>query len=570
MYKIPRPEHPNPQWQRETWLNLNGIWQFEVDSVASGIARGLFRDTIPLSQNILVPFCPESRLSGIEHKDFLRGIWYKRWFTLSEEQAAGRVVLHFGAVDYLCTVFINEQQAGSHQGGFSSFCLDITDRIHAGENSVAVFAFDDTADSSTPSGKQSGQYSSYGCYYTRSTGIWQTVWLEFTPTQYIDSAKYYPDSQTGTVVVEAHVVGCGQLTVDASYQGKPVGAVSLNTNGGRTRLVLPLTEIHLWEPGYGRLYDLTLAFGPDRVNSYVGLRNVRMDDHRFLINERSVFQRFVLDQGLYPDSIYTAPDDNALQQDIRIAMDMGFNGARLHEKVFEERFLYHCDRMGYMVWGEYPDWGVDNSIAANVYRELPEWMEVLERDFNHPAIIGWCPHNEVWDSPSHRAPDAEAIRTTYLVTKAIDPTRPCIDTSGGFHVQTDIFDVHDYQHDVELFSSRYNPMASGGEAFCTWPERQQYHGEPYYVSEFGGITWSNDNNTWGYGAMPESPKAFLEKFRGLCHVLMDNPRIFGFCYTQLTDVEQEQNGLCTPRREPKFNVLDIRQTLKRPAAIENE
>ncbi len=574
MNSIPRSEHPKPQFRRDSWMNLNGQWAFEIDNGRSGKARGLNAKDAQLSGRIIVPFCPQSELSGVNHKDFLSGVWYRRTFELTKEQLSGRVVLHFGAVDYRCEAFVNGVSVGTHTGGYVSFCFDVTGAVHEGENVVTVYAEDDERDPLIPRGKQSELFYSHGCDYTRTTGIWQTVWLEFLPETHIEKIRIFPNVETGSFDVEALLKGAGTLAVEASYEGRPMGAVSVNADGGLVRLHLPLQETHLWELGCGRLYDLKLTYGADTVQSYAGLRSVRLDGYRFLLNGKSVFQRTVLDQGFYPDGIYTAPSDQALENDIHLSMACGFNGARLHEKIFEERFLYHCDRLGYMVWGEFPNWGLDVTRPDAVYSVLPEWLEEVERDFNHPALIGWCPFNETWDR-DHRKQDDNVLRAVYLATKSADPTRPCIDTSGNYHVVTDIYDVHDYEQNVEVFKNHYDELANGGEL---WDQvnhrgtgvRQQYDGKlPVFISEYGGIGWTKEEKAWGYGNMPKSEEEFIERFRGLTSAILDNPRIMGLCYTQLTNVEQEQNGLYTYDRQPKFDVKIFKEILTQKAAIED-
>ena len=574
MNSIPRSEHPKPQFRRDSWMNLNGQWAFEIDNGRSGKARGLNAMDAQLSGRIIVPFCPQSELSGVNHKDFLSGVWYRRTFELTKEQLSGQVVLHFGAVDYRCEAFVNGVSVGTHTGGYVSFCFDVTGAVHEGENVVTVYAEDDERDPLIPRGKQSELFYSHGCDYTRTTGIWQTVWLEFLPETHIEKIRIFPNVETGSFDVEALLKGAGTLAVEASYEGRPMSAVSVNADGGLVRLHLPLQETHLWELGCGRLYDLKLTYGADTVQSYAGLRSVRLDGYRFLLNGRSVFQRTVLDQGFYPDGIYTAPSDQTLENDIHLSMACGFNGARLHEKIFEERFLYHCDRLGYMVWGEFPNWGLDVTRSDAVYSVLPEWLEEMERDFNHPALIGWCPFNETWDR-DHRKQDDNVLRAVYLATKSADPTRPCIDTSGNYHVVTDIYDVHDYEQNVEIFKNHYDELANGGEL---WDQvnhrgtgvRQQYDSKlPVFISEYGGIGWTKEEKAWGYGNMPKSEEEFIERFRGLTSAILDNPRIMGLCYTQLTNVEQEQNGLYTYDRQPKFDVNIFREVLTKKAAIED-
>ncbi|MBR3589310.1 MAG: beta-galactosidase [Clostridia bacterium] len=565
---IYRQEHPTPQCERKNWLNLNGEWDFEFDFGNSKLATGIL-DRAEWETKINVPFCPESKLSGIEHVDFIPAVWYRRKINVTEKQLEGKVFLHFGAVDYLARIFINGKEAGSHKGGFSSFKIDVTDILTAGENTLVVYAVDDVRSHLQPVGKQCREYYSRGCDYTRTTGIWQTVWLEFVPVSYIKSFKIFPDYLNGTVTISAVVEGKGEFSAKAAYNEKEMGSFSKaaeNTVTGEIKL----DEIHLWEVGNGRLYDLELAFGEDKVKSYFGLRNVKLDGFKFLINGKSVFQRLVLDQGFYPDGIYTAPTEEALIKDIELSLAVGFNGARLHQKVFEPRFLYHCDRLGYIVWGEFGNWGIDYSSHQSLEIFLPQWLECVERDFNHPSIIGWCPFNETWDFEG-RSRNPELLRNVYRATKCVDETRPCIDTSGNFHVETDIFDVHDYDQNPEVIKERYDRLVTEGVLVDKFSDRQHYKGEPTFVSEYGGIQWSINpgERDWGYGTAPKTEEEFIARYKGLTDALLDNCNMFGFCYTQLYDIEQEQNGLYYYDRTPKFDTEIFKAINSRKAAIED-
>lgn len=570
MGAVPRPEHPQPQMERTEWMNLNGEWDFEFDFGNSGIDRKLYQNT-KLDRKITVPFCPESSLSGVGHKDFIRAVWYHRTFSLTRKQLCGRVLLHFGAVDYECKVWINGREAGTHKGGYSSFCFDITGLVLEGENHICVYAGDDTISGRQPRGKQSSKYESWGCDYTRTTGIWQTVWMEFVPECYIERLQYYPNISEGTLTVKAVTHGSGTLSAQAFYEGRDCGNAKAEVCACGAVLTLVLRELHLWGPGAGNLYDLELSFGDDKVHSYFGMREIRVQGEKILINKKSVFQRLVLDQGFYPDGIYTAPTEEALRQDILLSLNAGFNGARLHQKVFEPRFLYHCDKLGYLVWGEQASWGLDISSQAGLKHFLPEWMEVLERDFNHPSIIGWCPFNETWDY-NGRMQDNDLLSTVYHMTKLYDTTRPCIDTSGNYHVITDIYDLHDYEQNPEIFAASYEGFAQGEELKDTHPHRQTpVKGIPVFISEYGGIKWDVENKiekSWGYGQGPETEDEFIQRYRALTDVLLDNPHMFGFCYTQLYDVEQEVNGLYTYGRKPKFDMTVFRKINSRKAAIE--
>jgi len=572
-----RPEHPNPQFERKNWLNLNGKWEFAFDHGKSGIDRKLYQDNAEARKSFVhtieVPFCPESDLSGIGYKDFMSAVWYRRRVSLTAEQLKGRTILHFGAVDYEAHVYVNGVEVGIHLGGYISFAFDITRQLREGENTIVVCAIDDNRSGLQPAGKQCGDFYSSGCMYTRTTGIWQTVWLEFVPVNYVREVKYYPDIEKTCFHIDCKVAGSGTIRFTALYEGRVVGEASAAVRGDSNHLVLPLSERHLWECGHGRLYDILIEYGEDRVSSYAGLRQVEIDGFKFRLNGKTVFQRTVLDQGFYRDGIYTAPSDEILKRDVLLSMDLGFNGARLHEKIFEPRFLYHCDKEGYMVWGEHANWGLDLSNPMALMRFLPEWMEEVNRDFNHPALIGWCPFNETWDYAGRPQID-RILETVYRVTKTMDPTRPCIDTSGNYHVITDIYDIHNYDQCPETFGKCYVNFPEDTESLENHSHRQGYmEGKPLFISEYGGIKWDTTGDNaiaWGYGDGPKTMEEFIERYRGLTKFLLDHPYIMGFCYTQLYDVEQEVNGMYDYDRNPKFDASVIREITAAPAAIERE
>ena len=572
---------PNPQFARERQQSLNGLWQFGFEKAKPGFRfssdaekAAARREAGEYPYRIRVPFCPESKCSGVGYTGFINEAWYRTQVQI--HAGTDRVFLHIGAADYLTTVLVNGKEAGRHKGGYTSFCFEITSLICDGDNEIFILCEDNVRDPLVMRGKQSERKESHGCDYTRTTGIWQSVWLEYTPQTYLRSFRLYPDAANGLLTVQAQVCGSAAFRCTALYDGKPVGEAALEHADGCCTVQLKLAQTHLWEAGHGRLYDLVLQFGDDTVFSYFGLRDVRLDGMRFLLNGKSVFQRLVLDQGFYRDGIYTSPDDSALQRDIELSMDLGFNGARLHQKVFDPRFLYHCDRLGYLVWGEYPNWGLDYSNPKSVAVFLQEWGESIDRDFNHPAIIGWCPFNETWDYHGRKQYDP-LLASVYRHTKAVDPTRPCIDTSGNFHVITDIYDVHDYCGDPQVFKERYDRLVTNNELYEAVlegnPGRQKYNGGPVFVSEYGGIKWTGDASvqSWGYGEDVQTPQAFAARYCGLTDALVQNEKICGFCYTQLYDIEQEQNGLYTYDRQKKFSeeiYARIRRSNTAKAAIE--
>ena len=581
---IPRCEYPRPQFVRESWKNLNGEWEFFNDLSASGVDREIWK-TEKFDGKITVPFCPESDLSGVGYKDFMTSVWYAKNIEVSAEQLEGRIVIRFGACDYITTLYVNGKEAGKHVGGYTSFAFDITEYLSVGKNRIVVHAKDDVRTQKQPAGKQSSKSYSYGCFYTRTTGIWQTVWLEYLPNTYIANVKVNATDLGGKILLETKLNKYCQnatLKVKAYLEGETVAEESFALSGIVTSQCFDVSKVKLWNAGEPNLYDITYTLvvdgkEVDTVNAYFGIRRIDIDGYHVRINGKSVFQRLILDQGFYPDGIYTAPTDDALKHDIELSMNLGFNGARLHEKVFEERFLYHADKMGYLVWGEYPNWGIDISDPMTLHTYIPEWLESVERDYNHPSIIGWCPYNETQD----RQIDSN-VSAVYLATKAVDSTRPVIDTSGWRHTaKTDIYDIHNYNQDANFFRELKEKHLAG-EPFVNDMNVKRgfgYDGKlPYMVSEYGGIKWipqMDENNdrkvSWGYGNAPKTVEEFCDRYCGITAAIMDIPTIMGFCYTQLTDVEQEQNGLYYYDRTLKFSdeiYAKIRETNIAVAAIE--
>ncbi len=581
-----RKEYPRPQFVRDTWTNLNGEWEFYNDFSASGMDREIWKNEC-FDGKINVPFCPESDLSGVGYKDFMCSVWYAKNIEVSNEQLRGKVLLHFGACDYLTTVFVNGIKVGTHKGGYTSFTFDITEYLSAGQNRIVVNAYDDIRTLKQPSGKQCLRSYSFACRYTRTTGIWQTVWLEYVPETYIKKVKVTATNLDGRVALDVTVnryVEGAVFKASATFDGKPAGAAECRINGTTASLELAVSEVHPWNVGEPNLYDIeyTLEAGEctDTVKSYFGIRRIDIDGYAVRINGKSVFQRLILDQGFYPDGICTAPSDEALVRDIEYSMNAGFNGARLHQKVFEERFLYHADRMGYLVWGEYPNWGVDSADMDLLHTYLPEWLESVERDYNHPSIIGWCPYNETWTKGRQVHTNVSMI---VLATKYADPTRPVIDVSGGYHAGiTDIYDEHDYDQDSAVWEERMKAHAAG-KFFNKYPDKQvKYDGKiPYMISEYGGIKWTPDmlsnepfdrRKAWGYGNAPKSVEELCERFCRQTAAIMNTPNVMGLCYTQLTDIEQEQNGLYYYDRTKKWDdevYTKFREVLSKKAAIED-
>ena len=600
---LPRPEYPRPQFVRDNWLCLNGEWQFEIDASNTGLERGV-REKTMLDGLITVPFCPESALSGIGEVDFMEAVWYRREIAVPADWKGPRLRLHFQACDYDTTVWVNGQEVVRHRGGFTPFWAEIGGLVKPGEcATVIVRARDRNRTEAQPGGKQSIRFGNAGCHYTRTTGIWQTVWLEPLPATAFERPRITPDLAHRRFRLELPISGPATgLRVEAvlhDADGAEVARASVPADTDFTPtldLVVPNDRLHLWAPGDGYLYGIELELvAPDgtvvdSARSYAGMRSISFRGKAVLINGKPVFQRQVLDQGYYPDGIMTAPSDEALVRDIELSMAAGFNAARLHQKVFEERFLYHADRLGYLVWGEFGDWGVrENVERCPPLRNQPfaalmaQWNEVLARDYSHPSIIGWCPLNETWRDINDEIEALDDMtRGLYAATKNADRSRPVLDASGYSHRQpfADVYDSHDYDQNPETFRARHDglreerPYVNFNSDPNRYPNSLPYAGQPYFVSEFGGIRWApnqeNSSQSWGYGNAPKTLDEYMARFEGLTAALLDNPAMFGYCYTQLTDVFQEQNGIYAFDRSAKFDMARIRAAQTRTAAIERD
>lgn len=573
--------HPNPQFSRPNFYSLNGEWEFEFDDGAQYWKKSRANKTL-LKRQIQVPFAPEAPLSGIGDREFHCRLWYAKNFTLPASFSGKHVLLHFGACDYKTTVFVNAQKVGEHIGGYTPFSFDITKFLQDGQNRITVGVADDTRDPRIPSGKQCPLYNSFSALYTRTSGIWQSVWLEACGENRIDHVRFTTriDGEVqAQVAFYRSAVGC-ELSMDISLEGKPVAQICEPVTAFDYRKTIRIENPKLWEVGNGVLYDCrmtlkTIATGEtvDCVDTYFGIREVGFSDNRFTLNGKPLFLRMVLDQGFYPDGIYTAPDDEALVNDIKIAMEMGFNGARLHEKIFDPRYLYHADRLGYLTFGEFPDMGLSIDQFEAISYMLPEWLAEMKRDINHPSIVAWCPFNETStnDFFHEQLQCDRVIETVYYMTKQYDPSRPVFDTSGSIHTSvTDIYDVHEYTQTEEKFVEN---MGSGYHYNTYGDHDGMRDGQPYMVTEFGGIHWNVDDDgghSWGYGQAPQTEEEFLTRFEMMMRTLLGNPVCTGFCYTQLYDVEQEKNGLYTYGRVPKFDTARIRAAVSAKAAMENE
>jgi beta-galactosidase/beta-glucuronidase len=548
--RSPRPEYPRPHLRRPRWLDLNGEWEFGAGAEPS------------FERRILVPFCPESELSGIGE---LPGdvAWYRRRFDAPEGE---RLVLHFGAVDYRATVWVNDVEVARHEGGHTPFSADITKVARARDNVVVLRADDVLADKTIPRGKQHWTPEPEGIFYTPTTGIWQTVWLEPLPARHISRLRVSPD--LAGAAVDFELDGAGQVELVARLDGEVVGRWSGPAGAGR----MHLERVEPWHPDSPRLYDLEARLVDedgkvvDRVESYFGLRTVEARDGRFWLNGRPFVQRLVLDQGYFPGGLLTAPRDEAFRHDIELAKSLGFNGARKHQKAEDPRWLYWADRLGFLVWSEMPSFHEHSAAAER--RLSAEWTDVVVRDRDHPSVVAWVPANESFGlgevDPHVRS---SFLAGLYRMTHDLDPTRPVVSNDGWEHALSDLCTIHDYEPPA-VFAQRYRSLRTalevGANGHSAFDAGYGYQGQPFLVTEFGGIRIA-DPGGWGWLEVKDHEE-FLHVYRGLIDGLMDAGPVQGFCYTQLTDVQQEQNGLLTFDRVPKVDpelLRPITQTPKR-------
>ena len=579
--QTPRAEYPRPQFERSTWQNLNGKWSYTFDFGRSGKQQG-FEKSQGFDGKITVPFCPESKLSGVEHKDFINSIWYHRLLTVPSDWQGRNVMLHFGASDYETTIYIDGKFVAQHFGSSSSFAVDITKFAIPGRTvNLVVCVNDDLRGGKQPGGKQSTQFNSYGCSYTRTTGIWQTVWMEPVAPCGLRQVVATPDIDQKQLVIRPSFHNESMdntLTVKMLDGGKVVAQKTVNACNENI-VVLPVKNLKLWSPESPFLYDLVYTVKDkngnvvDEVKSYAGMRKVHIANGYFYLNNQPYFQRLVLDQGFYPDGVWTAPSDEALKKDIEMSKAAGFNGARLHQKVFEERFHYWADKLGYLTWGEFDNWCLNENDDLAARNLISEWLDIVERDRNHPSIVTWTPFNETWGC--REGAYVRFMNDVYNHTKAVDPTRPINDASGDGHIKTDIWSVHDYSREAKDLIEHHT-FKPGVEPFRNQPAKEflaKYNGQPYMVDEFGGLPWIKESEragSWGYGNNIDNIEDFYNILEKQIDALKACKHVVGFCYTQLTDVEQEKNGIYYYDRSTKFDMDRIKKIFEKiPSIIEN-
>jgi beta-galactosidase/beta-glucuronidase len=584
-----RQEHPRPQLKRKDWLNLNGEWDFEYDDLNTGLEEKWFKKRGEFKQKINVPFAYQTKLSGIQDTTFHDWVWYRREIQIPDSMSGKQIILHFGAVDYRAMVYINGSLVGTHEGGHTSFSFDITNYLQDGKQSLVVRVEDPSTDETIPRGKQYWIEESNAIWYTRTTGIWQTVWLEAVNKTHINKVRFTPDIDKGDIHIDFEISGDyvnKNVEFDITFNGESVASESVKIHEVYTKRSINLynrkvfrTGFHHagwnWSPETPNLFDVVIRLKEeeklfDEINTYFGMRKIHTENGMVYLNNKPYYQKLVLDQGYWPDGLLTAPTDLDLKKDIELSKEMGFNGCRKHQKVEDARFLYWADQLGFLVWGECaasPSYSEDA-----VARLTKEWIEIIDRDYNHPCIVTWVPINESWGVPLICNNDQQKHHSLamYHLVHSLDTTRLVISNDGWELTKTDICAIHNYNHgqkdEVEKYNFFRHSLSTLEELLHSRPAGRKIYtegfthlGEPILLTEFGGIGYKVGNDSgWGYTSV-NNEQEYLSDYNRVMSAVYESSSLHGYCYTQLTDVEQEINGILTYDRKPKCDLDKIRE-----------
>ena len=555
-----RNEYPRPDFIREKWMPLNGTWNFQDVT-----------DKTPVK--IQVPFPPQSRLSGFQKELTSDRITYQRNFFIPAEWIGQRILLHFGAVDYKCSVFINDHCVGFHEGGQSSFTFDITDFLSGGEETLTVAVTDYLHDETVPRGKQFWKSSGEFIWYTQSSGIWQSVWLEPVNEAHLEWIHFTPDIDQGTVEITYLLSDCTvfpcELEWDIRFKNNLVSHGSLTVSEKRGKIIVDIFKnkalrgsFHFtgwyWSPEHPNLFTVSALLKSrnillDQVETYFGMRKVHVHGGRVYLNNQPYYQKLLLDQGYWKDGLVTAPSEENYIQDIQKAKEMGFNGCRKHEKAEDPLFLYWADKLGFLVWESTASFWSFSPQSAGVFSQ--EWTRTIQRDYNHPCIILWNMMNESWGVPRlyDNTQQQHFARSLYHLAHGLDPSRLVIANDGWEMTENDICAFHSYKHgspdnpDAQAAFSLGLQSLSGLESLVERPlfaDSFVYEGQPVMLTEAGGISLKTgkDKKSWGYSDT-DSEESFLAAYSHVIRSIYASDLLCGFCYTQLSDIQQEQNGL---------------------------
>lgn len=586
-----REEYPRPQLVRKKWLNLNGTWSFAFDDFDQGMAENWHLEDKEFEETIEVPFVYQTKLSGIDSQENHEIVWYQKKFEIPKKFNEEKILLHFGAVDFETKVFVNGSLVGEHIGGHTPFTFDISpylDKEKSGQV-ITVRVFDPRFDEKIPRGKQTWQETPHSIWYTNTTGIWQTVWLENVSKSYIENVYFTPDIDDGSVKLRVDLQQPREqhyLEYEIKFKEELIASGKWTIHSPFNELRIQLNQQNIyrssfhnngwnWSPEEPNLFDVTLKLYNgneiiDQIDSYFGMRKVHTEKGMVYLNNKPYYQKLVLDQGYWPDSLMTAPTDEALKLDIELAKEMGFNGCRKHQKIEDPRFLYWADQLGFLVWGESASAHYFSDESIHLVTE--EWKEVIRRDYNHPSIITWVPFNESWGigDVARDKQQQHYTQTLYHLIHSLDPTRLVISNDGWEMTVSDIAAVHNYQHgqidEVEKFEKFVKDiktqeaiLESKSASRPIYANGYSHQGEPILLTEFGGIGYKvGEQSGWGYTTV-QTEEEFVSEYERIMKPLFDSEILFGFCYTQLYDVEQEINGILSYDRKPKCSLEKIKE-----------
>ena len=572
-----RNEYPRPHFRRDNWLSLNGMWEFEFDDNHDGEMRGIHNGKIKLEREINVPFTYQYPASGIGDKTFHDTLWYKKSFVY--DRVGDSAILGFNASDYITTVWVNGHYATTHQGGFAPFTVDITKYLNEGENVIVVRCYD-PLDPTIPRGKQSWLNDPFSCWYTPNSGIWQSVWIDFVGDDSLEDFSITPDIDTNSFSGEIKLRNslADLIEIKVFYDNKLVKRQMFSPDGKYTRYTVKMMEINFvdevtyWAPEHPNLFyvDINLYRGDellDSVHTRFGMRKISItDDGRVLLNNKPLYQRLILDQGYWKDSGLTPPSVESIKKDIEFTKAAGFNGARKHQKFEDPYYYYLADELGLLTWCEMPS--SYNFNTDEVSYVTDEWQQIVNTAKKFSSIITYVPINESWGvrKALTSVEQQNFARSLYYLTKSIDPSR-LVSTNDGWEniSDSDILAIHDYASLGSELKEKYNEFTYN-DAFQTfrrvYANDNPYMGQPVLLSEFGGIMFERDqrDDNWGYNSAAKNDDEFLARLKALVEGIYDAD-FQGFCYTQLTDVQQEVNGLLDSEHNPKIAPEKIREIL---------
>lgn len=570
--------YPRPQFVRNKWESLNGEWNFTFDDENLGEEKGYYI-SFPTRNKINVPFTYETELSGIKDESVHYVVWYNKKIHISKENK--KAILHFEGSDYKTKIWINGKYIGTNEGGYHRFSFEIDKNIQEGENDITVKVEDSLA-KEQPRGKQRYKKESWKCWYIQTTGIWKTVWLEWVSKKYLKSIKNTPKMDKVQLEIETNLLEADfekqnyYIEIEISFLGQILNKTkeSLNTNYQKVEMNIVQEGVeHIlqqWSTNQPNLYDINYKLYCedkviDIVDSYFGIREISIEGNKIYLNGEQLYLKLILDQGYWKQSHLTPPNEKCLIKDIESVLEFGYNGIRKHQKIEDERFLYWCDVKGVLVWSEMANcYNFDDNSLQNFTNE---WIRIVKQNYNHPSIITWVPINESWGVPEVRECKKQQnfINSLYYLTKSIDNTRPVISNDGWEHTISDIITIHDYKQDEKLLYQEYtdkdikvlNNLKEYNGKHRLFADGYKYEGQPVIMSEYGGIAIYSEEG-WGYGKQVKDEKEFVDRFEKLTKAIKDIPYISGYCYTQLTDVQQEINGLMDSERNYKIDYNIIR------------